>query len=94
MAQRVEIIIGSNNQTGDRQLETVIAIVSEFIPSFSCWTGFGVWQGTREKCTKVEAFCSDTEWVGQCVRVLIERLDQDAIEVVIDGQERLYWREP
>ena len=93
MAHRVEIVVGSHNRTGERQLEVIIDIVSAYVPSFSCWIGFGVWQRVPEKSTKIEAFCSDTEWVEPCITVLLQRLEQDAIECIIDGQERLYWRD-
>ena len=93
MAYRIEIVVGSNNQTGERQLDAIIDIVSRYVPSFSCWIGIGVWQGVPEKSTKVEAFCSDIDWLDPCVKELLERLEQDAIECIIDGQERLYWRD-
>jgi len=92
MAHRIEIVIGSDNVTGDRQLDAIIDIVSCYLPSFSCWTGFGVWQGNPEKSTKIEAFCDDLDWVEPCVRELLEGLDQEAIEVIVDGREGLYWR--
>ncbi|MDP6115466.1 MAG: hypothetical protein QGF00_25395 [Planctomycetota bacterium] len=92
MAHRVEIVVGSHNVTGERQMESIIDIVSTYVPSFSCWIGFGVWQGTPEKSTKIEAFCIDTDWIEPCVKEILESLDQDAVEVIVDGQEQLYWR--
>ena len=73
-AHRVEIVVGSHNVTGERQMDTIIDVVSRYLPSFSCWLGFGVWQGNPEKSTKVEAFCGDLDWVEPCVAELLRSL--------------------
>ena len=92
MGHRVEILVGSHNVSGERQLDTIMDVMSSYVPSFSCWIGFGVWQGTPEKSTKIEAFCVDLDWIEPCVKELLDCLDQEAIEIIVDGQERLSWR--
>jgi len=74
------LYIGANNQTGERQTQSIEDSLAAFFEGWTLTDAFGYWQGKREKSTLVTIFTpKDRIYMLSVCRTLAVQLGQDCI---------------
>lgn len=71
-----ELYIGSNNDTGELELEKIENILDQYADSYSVIPIIGRWLGQREESVQVLISVED---IGTLIEELKKELEQDAI---------------
>ncbi len=83
MFNKINIYIGSNNETHKLEKAKAIEVISEYFDGFTAYEVIGYWKGIKEKTLKVEIAVDSTAdtTIIQVCKQLKELLHQEAIMV-------------